>query len=164
MGKGYQKPKVKEVNIIPESVHESASNRTGRAELTRVEEECARINFMQYDRTRQGYVELFELPSLLACKQKLFSLSQACGYNFADKEVDQLEDFLAQSNYNRLDYKTLLAVLTFQKEQEFMAEQDEDSDEYRKKFFLFPKWTLSWLSGADTTKKAKCRRRCWSIS
>ena len=46
--------------------------------------------------------------------------------------MEQLEEFLRQSNFNRLDYKTLLAVLTFQKEQEFMAEQDDDSDEYRK--------------------------------
>ena len=75
IGNKYAKPKPKEVNIIPESVHESASNRTGRAELTRVEEECARINFLQYDRSRQGFVELFELPSLLACKFLLLRFS-----------------------------------------------------------------------------------------
>ena len=68
VGNKAGKQKQKEVNIIPESVHESASSKTGKAELTKVEEECARINFQQYDRTRMGFVELFELPSLLACK------------------------------------------------------------------------------------------------
>lgn len=52
----------KEEEQTTEQVDETLNNQT---ELNVEEKECCKINFQFYDKTKQGFVERFELPMLL---------------------------------------------------------------------------------------------------
>ena len=47
---------------------EDESEKDSRAELTKLEVELCKQNFVFYDKSRQGYVERFELPLILKGK------------------------------------------------------------------------------------------------
>ena len=75
-----------------EQVHEAASEQSG-AGLNK--EEIARFteNFRFYDKSKQGFVERFELPMVL----------KMCSYRISDAQVQQVIDFLDELNPSRID-------------------------------------------------------------
>ena len=60
----------------------------------------------------------------------IFIFCIACGYNLTNSRIAQLNDFLDKRNAARIDVPTLLATLTYLKELELQAEQENESDEY----------------------------------
>ena len=57
-------------------------------DLSATEKECCRVNFMFYDKNRQLYVELFELPMIL----------NTCGYYLTDARIEELNQYIARRN------------------------------------------------------------------
>jgi hypothetical protein len=60
--------------------------------------------------------------------------SIACGYYLDDNKISQLNQFLDEKKSTKIDLNTMLMVLTHLKEIELMSEQENESDEYCKRF------------------------------
>ena len=69
-------------------------------------------------------MELFELPMLLG----------ACGYKIKENLLNQLQTFLQESKYHKLDVPALIAVLTQLKQLELADEIENEGDEYLDAF------------------------------
>ena len=71
-------------------------------ELTKQEVDLAKQNFDFYSKSKGTQIELFELPMLLS----------ACGCRVTPAQQEELDTFLAARKTNRIDFPSLLAVLT----------------------------------------------------
>ena len=91
------KKKQQEEEIKLESEHGSSLT-----ELSSLEIDCCKQNFIFYDKQKLGYVERFELPMLLS----------TCGYNLTDDRIKELNSFLDEKTAQRIDLPMMLATLT----------------------------------------------------
>jgi hypothetical protein len=53
---------------IIEEAGESSYDKGPMTEISKVDQECIKLNFVFYDRARKGFIERFELPMILARK------------------------------------------------------------------------------------------------
>ncbi len=69
---------------VEEEVKAESEQGSSLTELSAVERDCCKQNFIFYDKQKLGYVERFELPMLL----------NTCGYNLPEERMLQLNSFL----------------------------------------------------------------------
>ena len=106
-----------------ESVHEE-NQQDDHLELTKQEVDLAKSNYDFYSKSKGTQIELFELPMLLS----------ANGCRVTPAQQEELDTFLAARKTSRIDFPSLLAVLTHLKSIELSNEVAADGDEYLDAF------------------------------
>ena len=59
---------------------------------------------------------------------------QQCGYFLSQERVQQIEEFLDEKQATKIDFQTLLQVLTFNRDLELQKESENEADEYLDTF------------------------------